>query len=172
MTIVTFAGILARQMMEYGKVLEVLERNGQDVTEDHTERDAALRAINLEVSELSSIHKNTASSGESDSNVDTSIESDDLHADTSVAFASAGVSNDHDQSDHDPSVATTSSGEDDANINIGVIIQKYHDLEGCKHWVAQYGKTVSQTSGKKYTKARKCVTCGKHTCCFWCSNVF
>ena len=79
-------------------------------------------------------------------------------ADASVAFASASRSNDNEDSE--------SSNEEEAHINIGVIIKKFHDTEGSKHWVAQYGKTVSCKTGKKYTKARKCAKCGKHTCCF------
>ena len=60
-------------------------------------------------------------------------------------------------------------GEEDANscddIGIGVIHAKFHDTVGCKHWVAQY-PTIVGTSGKRYTKARRCNSCGKSTCCF------
>ena len=53
----------------------------------------------------------------------------------------------------------------DDSIEIGVIRAKFNDSKGCEHWVAQYPKTTGR-SGKRYTMARKCSSCGKNTWCF------
>ena len=45
------------------------------------------------------------------------------------------------------------------------IVYRYHDRLGNNHWVVRFPKTTGR-SGKRYTMARKCSKCGKHTCCY------
>ena len=58
--------------------------------------------------------------------------------------------------------ATFDTDDDDTNSRI---IYRFHDRLGNDHWVVRYPKRVGRT-GKRYTMARRCTTCKKHTCCY------
>lgn len=60
-------------------------------------------------------------------------------------------------------VVANNDGDD---IEINTIIKRFHDTLGSKHWVAKYPTVQNQRTLKRYTKARRCSTCGKSTCCF------
>ena len=63
-----------------------------------------------------------------------------------------------------PSIDMVFDGAD-AEITDDRIVYRFHDSLGNDHWVAQFPKTVG-SSGKRYTMARKCSKCMKHTCCY------
>ena len=50
MPMVSFAGILAKQLIDYSKVLAMIELQGDNNREADTRRDEALRAMNLDAS--------------------------------------------------------------------------------------------------------------------------
>ena len=58
-----------------------------------------------------------------------------------------------------------SASTDSEDVEEDRIIYRFHDTLGHDHWVVRYPKTIGR-SGKRYTKARRCITCSKHTCCY------
>ena len=131
---VSFAGILAKQLMDYGKVLAMIELRGDNDREADTRRDEALRAMNLDASvaqDRTISDKSTDLNGEvSMSSGATTLANSSSYTeysptDTSVAFATAA--GDIDVSEMGHTIVGGSSNDEDSNINIGVISQKYHD---------------------------------------------
>ena len=119
LSITSFAGILSKQLMDYGRHLAILQKMS------NTTSNATMN------SSLSSMKRSRDATIQETVNVDEN---------------------------------NLKSNNDDS-IEIGVIRAKFYDSSGCDHWVAQYPKTIGK-SGKKYTMARKCSSCGKSTCCF------
>ena len=171
MSINNFAGILSHQLMDYGRYLRRMESQGLNsfVFNHTTERDEALRNLTVPFysetagASPSSSTSTTTATPTMNSTSGSSIASPSI----SVGYASLPTNNSKELIDVDNMNDEMVAGEQNEDpIDIGMIIKKYHDIIGTKHWVAKYSKTVSPRSGKRYTMARKCSACGKHTCCF------
>ena len=179
--------MLAKQLMDYGRFLVIseqrrLKRMKQHcllVNQENDVRTTAKGPTNISPSASSlSISSPSASSTSTSSPSPSSPSASSPSASSPFSSSPSAyppslnvtVSTDSDDNEefihHINSTVDHSTVDDEEMISIGQIMKKYHDVVGNKHWVARYGKTVSQRSGKRYTMARKCNTCGKHTCCF------
>ena len=163
--------------MDYGHYLRRRERQGFNPSASNhvTERDQALRnltvPIHSETAEASSSTSTSTMTGPSMTSSTRNLTSRFSLAPeaTSVGYASLPANNTQefiDVDDVNEETVQVTGGHNEDTIDIGMIIKKYHNVISTKHWVAKYGKTVSPRSGKRYTMARKCSACGKHTCCF------
>ena len=158
-TIVNFAGILSRQLIDYGTYLARNEgRTTIRIDEEHSPSIITIDDRNLSFTTSSA----TSSPTSSDSSFTTSSATSSGTPSMTVARYPSTSNETINNNIIDVDMAID-NGEP---IDIGQIVKKYHDGLDNKHWVAKYPKTTSPRSGKRYTKARRCSVCGKHTCCF------
>ena len=66
----------------------------------------------------------------------------------------------------DVPTSDTSFEMEEEEVTEDRIAYRYHDPLGNDHWVVRYPKTVGKKSRKRYTMARRCSRCKKHTCCY------
>ena len=66
----------------------------------------------------------------------------------------------------DVPTSDTSFEMEEEEVTEDRIAYRYHDPLGNDHWVVRYPKTVGKKSGKRYTIARRCSRCRRHTCCY------